>query len=76
MGTAARAIRAFIHLGVPLLLVLLSVALLAAAALASAFDLLPKSQQLALFGAGGLSWLVGIGWGVLVNDRPGAWRAA
>ncbi|HLE98074.1 MAG TPA: hypothetical protein VI997_11950 [Candidatus Thermoplasmatota archaeon] len=57
-----------VHEGVPLALVLTSVAILAIGAVSTVVRWLPQDAELALLGAGIAAWIAGIGWGVLVND--------
>lgn len=57
-----------VHEGVPLVLVLASVAILAVGAFSTVVRWLPQDAELALLGAGIAAWMAGIAWGVLVND--------
>ena len=55
---------------VPVLGVALSVMLLVAAAGALVMNVGTDAFRHALFAAGVLSWMAGIGWGVVVNAKP------
>lgn len=55
---------------IPLAGVLLAVALLGLAAALVFVNIQDERLQLSLFAAGVLSWIFGIGWGVLVNGTP------
>lgn len=55
---------------VPVAGVLASVALLCAAALGILLDMGSDALRQGLFAAGVLSWMFGIGWGVIVNAEP------
>lgn len=55
---------------VPVAGVLASLVLLTLAALGVALDVGSDAQRRGLFAAGVLSWIFGIGWGVIVNATP------
>ena len=59
-----------VRVAIPVAGVLASVVLLSAAALGILFDAGTDALRQGLFAAGVLSWMFGIGWGVLVNARP------
>lgn len=59
-----------VRVAIPVAGVLASVVLLCAAALGILFDAASDSLRQGLFAAGVLSWMFGIGWGVLVNAEP------
>lgn len=60
----------FVRVAVPVAGVLASVILLGAAALALLVGAGSDDLRQGLFAAGVLSWIFGIGWGVIVNAKP------
>jgi len=59
-----------VRVAVPVAGVLGSVILLGAAATAILLDVGTDRLRQGLFAAGVLSWMFGIGWGVIVNAKP------
>ena len=59
-----------VRVAVPVAGVLASVVLLGAAALAVLLDAGTDALRHGLFAAGVLSWMFGVGWGVIVNAKP------
>lgn len=58
------------RVAVPVAGVLGSVILLGAAAVAVILDAGSEDVRQGLFAAGVLSWMFGVGWGVIVNGKP------
>jgi len=59
-----------VRVAVPVAGVLASVILLGAAATCVLLDVGSDALRQGLFAAGVLSWMFGIGWGVIVNAKP------